>query len=241
MLALRSLLFNLLFFAWTTILCLMGLPLLALPRGIVVFFARVWATGIAAFLATIVGTRHEVRGIAPSGRPVIYAFKHQSAWETVLLPILVPDPATVLKCELLFVPIFGWYLLKTGQLPIDRGGGGKALKALLRAARARVAEGRSIVIFPEGTRMPPGQHRPYQPGVAALYGQLGLPVIPVALNSGLFWARRGFLKRPGRIAVEFLPPIEPGLSRYDFVAELERRTEEACARLLAETTNGEDG
>jgi len=239
MTAIRSLLFNLCFFGWTAILCVLGLPTLLLPRGVLVWFARFWARGMVAMLRGLVGLRHELRGLAHRPRGgAIFAFKHQSAWETIMLPLLVPDPMIVLKRELLAVPLFGWYLRKTGQIAVDRRGGGAALKRMLRAAAAGAAGGRSLVIFPEGTRTAPGQHRPYQPGIAALYAQLRLPVVPVALNSGSFWPRRSFAKRAGRIAVEFLPAIAPGLSREAFLAELERRTETACARLLAEARQG---
>jgi 1-acyl-sn-glycerol-3-phosphate acyltransferase len=232
---LRSLLFNIAFYGWTALACLTALPMLFLPRMAIVRLARVWAQGIVLMLAGLVGLRHEVRGLRHRrhGR-VLYAFKHQSAWDTIMLSLLLQDPTIVVKKELLAIPIFGWCLRKTGQIAVDRRGGAKALKALLRSAEQGAAAGRPIVIFPEGTRTAPGSHRPYQPGVAALYGQLELPVVPVALNSGLFWARRSFVKRPGLITVEFLPAIEPGLSRRRFLAELERRTEDACRRLQRE-------
>ena len=230
---LRSLLFNLAFFGWTTLACVVALPALLLPRGVLVWAGRIWARGIVSLLAAIVGLRYELRGegLRPAG-PAIFAFKHQSALDTLLLPLLLRDPAIVLKRELLFLPLFGWYLAKTRQIAVDRAGGAAALKRLLRQAERALAQGRPLAIFPEGTRVAPGQHRPYHPGVAALYGQLALPVVPVALNSGLFWPRRSFLKRPGLVTVELLPPIAPGLSRKAFLAELERRTEGACARLL---------
>jgi 1-acyl-sn-glycerol-3-phosphate acyltransferase len=241
MTALRSLLFNLAFFGWTALACVAALPTLVLPRGVLVRLARLWARGIVLLLAALLELRHEVRGKSP--RPeggAIYAFKHQSAWDTLLLPLLLQDPAIVLKQELLLIPLFGWYLAKTGQIAIDRRGGAAALKRMVRAAGRCIQAGRPLVIFPEGTRTAPGQHRPYLPGVAALYGQLALPVVPVALNSGLFWPRRSFLKRPGLMTVEFLPAIEPGLPRQAFLDELERRTESACQRLLA-TAEGTRG
>ena len=233
MTALRSLLFNLAFYGWTALACVVALPTLVLPRGVLVRLARLWARGIVLLLAALLNLRHEIRGKNPYPKGgVIYAFKHQSAWDTLLLPLLLRDPAIVLKKELLLIPLFGWYLAKTGQIAIDRRGGAAALKRMVRAAERCIRAGRPLVIFPEGTRTAPGQHRPYLPGVAALYGQLALPVVPVALNSGLFWPRRSFLKRPGLMTVEFLPAIEPGLSRQAFLDELERRTEGACARLL---------
>ncbi|HYB56196.1 MAG TPA: lysophospholipid acyltransferase family protein [Alphaproteobacteria bacterium] len=234
MTALRSLLFNLAFYGWTALACVVALPMLVLPRGVLVRLARLWVRGIVLQLAVLLNLRHEVRGENPQPKGgAIYAFKHQSAWDTLLLPLLLRDPAIVLKKELLLIPLFGWYLAKTGQIAIDRRGGAKALKRMVRAAARCIRAGRPLVIFPEGTRTAPGQHRPYLPGVAALYGQLALPVVPVALNSGLFWPRRSFLKRPGLMTVEFLPAIEPGLSRQAFLDELERRTEGACRRLLA--------
>jgi 1-acyl-sn-glycerol-3-phosphate acyltransferase len=235
MTALRSLLFNLSFYGWTALLCVLALPTLVLPRGVLIFGGRVWAYGTVALLRHIVGLRHEVRGLenrASGSR--IYALKHQSAWDTLLLPVLFDNPMIVLKRELIFLPLFGWYLVKTGQVAVDRRGRASALKRMVREAKAGAAASRPIVIFPEGTRVPPGESRPYHPGVAALYGLLGLPVVPVALNSGFFWPRRSFLKKPGLIVVEFLPAIPPGLERKAFLAELNRRIEEACARLAEE-------
>ena len=235
MTALRSLLFNALFYGLTAILCVLVLPSLAFPRGVLVWLGRVWAWIMVVLLRFLCGIDHEVRGLVPPGPGGrVYAFKHQSAWDTIMLPLLVRDPMIVMKKELLAIPIFGWYLLKTRQVAIDRGGGGVALKRMLRAAEAGARAGRPLVIFPEGTRMAPGTRRAYHPGVAALYGHLGLPVVPVALNSGRLWGRRSFAKKPGHIVVEFLPAIEPGLGRAAFTAELERRIEEACARLERE-------
>ena len=170
MTALRSLLFNLAFYGWTALACVVALPTLALPRGVLVRLARLWARGIVLLLAALLDLRHEVRGDIPHPKGgAIYAFKHQSAWDTLLLPLLLRDPAIVLKKELLAIPLFGWYLAKTGQIAIDRRGGATALKRMVRAAERCVQAGRPLVIFPEGTRTAPGQHRPYLPGVAALY------------------------------------------------------------------------
>ena len=139
----------------------------------------------------------------------------------------------MLKRELLFIPIVGWAMARAGNIAVERGDGAKALRGLVRQAKAAIAEGRSILIFPEGTRTPVGSQRPYQVGTAALYRQLGVPVVPVALNSGLFWGRRKFIKWPGIIDVEVLPPIPPGLDRETFMATLRERIEGATARLVA--------
>jgi 1-acyl-sn-glycerol-3-phosphate acyltransferase len=226
MTALRSLLFNGFFYGWTALCVVVGLPLLLGPRRGIYYLGRAWAHPILAALALLCGLRHEVRGREnlPAGA-VLIAAKHQSAWDTIIFSILLWDHSFVLKRELLWVPLFGLYLARAGLIAVDRQGGARALKQMVAAARRVAALGRPIVIFPEGTRVAPDQHRPYQPGVAALYGQLGLPVVPVALNSGLFWRRRSFLKRPGTITLEFLPPIAPGLPRKIFLARLEEAIE----------------
>jgi 1-acyl-sn-glycerol-3-phosphate acyltransferase len=235
MLLARSLLFNLALWLWTGVMVLAALPLLAAPRERMVALGRLWQRGVQALLARLTGLTYEVRGRERiPATPAIFAFKHQSAWETLVLNLLFPDLAIVLKRELTRIPLFGWYLLHAGMIGIDRAGGARALRMLVEDGRAALARGSSIVIFPEGTRAPVGERNPYQPGVAALYRQLECPVVPVALNSGLFWRRRGFIKRPGRIVVEFLPPIAPGLDRKAFMAELEHRLESATERLIAE-------
>jgi 1-acyl-sn-glycerol-3-phosphate acyltransferase len=147
--------------------------------------------------------------------------------------LLFDDAAIVLKRELVFIPIVGWAMARAGNITVARGDGARALRGLVRQAQARVRAGRSILIFPEGTRVAVGAEIPYQVGVAALYRQLGVPVVPVALNSGLFWGRRKFVKRPGVVTVEVLPPIPPGLGREAFMATLRERTESATARLVA--------
>ena len=232
----RSLLFNMLFFAWTAVMFVLSLPALLLPAGAVWWLARIWVQGVVLLLRLVVGLSHEVRGRGhrPAGA-ALFAAKHQSAWDTLIFALLLDRPAIVLKQELLNVPLFGWYMRKCRMIPVDRKGRAKALKQMSSAARDRAAAGRPILIFPEGTRVAPGQHRGYQPGVAALYGALDLPVVPVALNSGLFWGRRSFHKRPGRIVVEFLPPIPPGLDRREFMARLEAAIEGASGRLAGVT------
>jgi 1-acyl-sn-glycerol-3-phosphate acyltransferase len=163
----------------------------------------------------------------------VIAMKHQSAWDTFAVPVLFPLPVMVIKRELGWIPFYGWYALKAGMIPIDRRGGAKALLRLVADCKKALAQNRPIMIFPEGTRSAVGTRVPYQAGVAALYSALGVPLVPVAVNSGLFWSRRTFLKRPGRIVVEILPAIAPGADRRAALAELERRIEDATARLVA--------
>jgi 1-acyl-sn-glycerol-3-phosphate acyltransferase len=235
MLWLRSLGFNLAFVAVTALLGVVGLPFLLAPRRWAMRFGRFWAQAVLLLLKTIVGIDGEVRGRSnlPAG-PCLIAMKHQSAWDTLMLPPLLGDPAVVIKRELLFVPFYGWYAARAGSIFINRKGGGGALRRMLAAAKRAAAAGRPTVIFPEGTRTAPGQKLPYQPGVAALYQALDLPLVPAAVNSGLFWGRRSFVKRPGRAVLEFLQPIAPGLPRRELMAELEARIESATAALESE-------
>jgi len=234
MTAVRSALYNAAFYAWTVVLCLLFVPLLVLPRPWMQVAARQWQRGSLFLLRHLAGLDYEVRGREnlPDGAMVIAA-KHQSAWDTMVFHLLVKDPTYILKRELLRIPFVGWYLWRSGQIAIDRSAGASALKAMTAKARAALAEGRQIIIFPEGTRTAPGTDRPYQPGVAMLYG-LGAPVVPVALNSGLFWGRNTFLKKPGVITIEILPPMPEGLDRRAFVALLTERIETASRRLHAE-------
>lgn len=232
----RSLLFNTAFYSWTVIMALLALPQLLRSRLAMVRHAERWERGIQALLRSLVGLDYEVRGREhqPDSN-AIYAIKHQSAWDTITTHLLIDDPAIALKQELTRIPIFGQCLLHAGMIKIDRGHGTKALRSLIDGGRKAAERGSPIVIFPEGTRTPPGEKGAYHPGVAALYRQLALPVVPVALNSGLFWGRRSFAKRPGTILVEFVQPIDPGLDRKAFMAELEQRIETATDRLIAET------
>jgi len=231
----RALLFNVAFFGWTAIAGTVGLPFLLAPRTATMKFGRFWSRGVLVLLRIIVGLDYQIRGLDRVPRDgCIIAMKHQSAWDTLILPVVLGDPACVLKRELLLLPIYGWYAARAGSIAIDRKAGAAALRQLVAAARPIATQGRPIVIFPEGTRVAPGAHLPYQPGVAALYQALALPLVPAAVNSGLFWGRRSFLKRPGRITLEFLEPIPPGRTRRRVMAELERRVETATAILLRE-------
>jgi 1-acyl-sn-glycerol-3-phosphate acyltransferase len=231
----RALAFNLAFLAWTAILGTLGLPFLFTPRAMTMRFGRFWASSVLVLLRLIVGLGHEVRGLdrLPRGGCII-AMKHQSAWDALVLPVVLGDPAVVVKRELLLLPFYGWYALRAGSIAIDRKAGAGALRRMLAKARAPAAARRPIVIFPEGTRVAPGERKPYQPGVAALYQALSLPLVPAAVNSGLYWGRRSFAKRPGHIILEFLDPIAPGRTRPRVMAELERRIETATAALLRE-------
>jgi len=224
----RAFLFYVGLIAWTAIMGVAAVPVLPAPRRFLVAASRLWAQGVLAWLRLTVGLGHRVRGAVPSGR-VIVACRHQSAWETLALPTIIDDPAVVLKRELLLIPVFGWYLAAIGMIAVDRAGRAGALRRMMREARLAVDQGRPILVFPEGTRVAPGVRREYHSGIYALYRELSLPVVPVAVDSGHFWPRRSFAKRPGTITLEFLAPILPGLARDDFMAELRRRIDEASA------------
>lgn len=236
MLVLRSLAFNLAFYLWTVLMVVGYAWTLALPPRHLIAAQRRWAAGVNWLLRKLAGVEVEIRGPRPRP-PCIVAAKHQSAWDTMIWHAELDAPAIIMKRELLAIPIYGWMCRHSGMIPVDRKGGAKALKDMLERAQQAVAEGRPIVVFPQGTRTPPGlpvEKRPYQPGVAALYRATGVACVPVALNSGLFWPRRAFLRRPGRIVLEYLEPIPPGLDRKRFEAELVARIEGATARLEAE-------
>jgi 1-acyl-sn-glycerol-3-phosphate acyltransferase len=232
MTALRALVFNILYLLWTAAMHIVCLPLLLAPASVVHAAGKIWIAGSLWLLKICVGLTVREVGIEnlPT-QPVLFAAKHQSAWETLYLSWRLNHPAFVLKKELLLIPLFGWFLKRAGMIAIDRSGKAAALKKMISDARDVFAQGRPVIIFPEGTRVAPGQQKPYQPGIAALYAQLGVPVIPVALNSGLFWGRKAVLKRAGIITIEYLPPIPPGLDRKTFMRELETRIETAASRL----------
>ena len=236
---LRSACYHLLFIAWTLALAVLYLPLLLGPRLAVQRAAGLWVRGALALQRAVLGLAFELRGAEnlPRGAAIVAA-KHQSAWETLVFHALLPDPVFVLKKELLWLPFIGWYLTKSGQIAIDRGAGMKALSGMARRARAALAHGRQVIVFPEGHRQPPGVAGDYLPGIAMLYADPGtteeVPVIPVALNSGLFWRRNAFLRRAGTIVMEVLPPMPPGLERREFLDELRRRIEGATRALEAE-------
>lgn len=229
MTALRSAAFLLWFALISVILSLIFVPVLILPRGATIWLARLWARATFWGLKVFAGIGFEVRGVPPKG-PVLVASKHMSMWDTLALYLVLDSPGIVLKRELLYVPFFGWFVWKAAAIPINRSAGASALRKMSQAAKGVLAEGRPVLIFPEGTRKKPGAAPDYKPGVAGLYSQLGVPCIPVALNSGVYWT--SFTKYPGTIVLEFLEAIPPGLKRAEFMALLEKRIETATAAIL---------
>lgn len=231
---LRSAAFFLWFVLISVVVHIAFLPALVISRRGAVAAARLWCAGILWGLRVIAGLGYEVRGQIPK-TPVLVASKHMTMWDTVALFYLIGDPVFVLKRELMQIPFYGWYARRVGMIAIDRQAGGAALRAMTKAARRALAGGLSVVIFPEGTRKKPSASPDYKPGVAALYQRLDVPCIPVALNSGLYWTGpAGLLKKNGRIVLQFLGPIAPGLNRQEFMRTLEARIEQATAQLVSE-------
>jgi 1-acyl-sn-glycerol-3-phosphate acyltransferase len=229
MIFLRSLLFALWMLGVTLVQGLIALPLLLAPRRTVAQFCRFWAQSLLWGLKVLAGVDMRINGEVPRGA-VLVASKHMSMWDTLALYVVLGDPGIVLKRSLLLVPFFGWYLARSTAIPIDRAAGASALRAMAKGAGDVLAQGRPVLIFPEGTRQPPGAAPAYKPGVSGLYGQLDVPCVPVALDSGAFW--QGFRKRPGTITLAFLEPIPPGLKRAQFMPILEERIETATRALL---------
>ena len=225
----RSLLFNVLFYVTTTTFVVIGSPLLFAPRRWAMAALALHARFELWLLKTIVGTKLEVRGAEKLPEGAAGRRKHQSAWETFALIPLFRDPAMLMKRELFWIPFHGWFSHKFEMIPVDRDKGPAALRRMLREAKKRVADGREIIIFPEGTRRAPGAPPDYKTGVALLYESLGVPCLPVALNSGLFWPRRSLRRHPGTIVVEFLDPIPPGLPKAEFLQRLADAIEGASA------------
>ncbi|MHA7898805.1 MAG: lysophospholipid acyltransferase family protein [Henriciella sp.] len=233
----RSIIYMVWLYGWMAILAILALPTLLLPRGAILWFIRLYARLVLLGLRWICGIQVEFRGRqhVPGG-PVLIAGKHQAMLD-VFVPFLVfDDPVLVMKRELLWYPALGWYALKTRMLAIDRSGGAKTMKMMLAAAEKRVkGETRQMLIYPEGTRTLPGAEPDYKPaGVRAFYKSLGVPMVPFATNSGLCWPARGFVRTPGKIVYEVLPPIDPDLAPKAMLVELQDKLEAGSERLLVE-------
>lgn len=235
MILLRSLIFNVCFYLLLIAMMIIGLPILPMRRQLVQAWSRLWAKMALVLLDRICNLKVEFRGLerVPTGAALI-APKHQSFLETFALLAVVPDFVFVHKRELSLIPLFGWYLWGTEQIPIDRGKPGGALAEVVRGARKVFAENRQLIIFPEGTRRRAGARPQYKAGVAQVQSEMRVVCVPVALNSGLFWPRRHFRRYPGTLVIEFLEPIPPGHSKAEFMDLLQKRIETATDQLVAE-------
>ena len=231
----RSIVFGILFYVTTVLFLILGSPLLLAPRKWALEALKAHARTELWLLKHIVGLNFEVRGLERlPDTPMLVASKHQSAWETFALIPVFRDPALLMKRELFWIPLHGWFSNKFQMIPVDRDKGPTALRTMLRHAKSRVEAGREIIIFPEGTRRPPGAPPAYKTGIVLLYNSLGVPCVPVALNSVLFWPRRTWYRKPGTIIVEILDPIPPGLPKAEFMTRLQTAIETASDRLVAE-------
>ncbi|MDH6234082.1 1-acyl-sn-glycerol-3-phosphate acyltransferase [Mesorhizobium soli] len=240
MVQIRSLAFNIVFYANLILQMIFWTPyyfLVSRKRAWLV--PKFWACSSLWLQEKIAGTRSEVTGQEnlPEGSYII-APKHQSFWDTIAFLPYIPDALYILKRELTWIPFFGWYIAKMRMIPVNRGSRSKALKAAVAATKAELARNsRQLIIYPEGTRRPPGAEPAYKWGIVELYTQLNLPVVPVAHVAGLYWPRRKFLRYPGTIRARFLPPIPPGLGKEEFMQRLIAETEAACDQLLIEATS----
>ena len=236
MILLRSLIFNVLFYLNTAVWLVIALPTFFMPYRAILWIAKTWGRCNLVLLRVVAGIDCEIRGrekIPPGA--LIVAPKHQSAWETFALLPLFDNPLFIVKRELEWIPIFGWLMIKGRMVPVDRSAGSQALAAMTERARLELSHGRQLIIFPEGTRRPAGAEPRYKYGVAHLYAAEGVPCLPIALNSGLFWPRRSILRFPGTVLVEVLDPIAPGLDKDDFFKRLQGELEAATTRLIAES------
>lgn len=230
---LRSLVYNLLFYLLLVFWIVVAIPTFVMPRAAVMAVARWWGRSSIWLMRVVCGTRVEYRGLEkiPKG-PLIVASKHQSFWETFALLQFFDEPLFILKRELMWIPMFGLLLKKANMIGIDRQAGGRALLAMTRRAGEAVRRGRQLIIFPEGTRRPVDAPPSYKTGIAQIYVDCGVECLPVALNSGLFWPRRTFMRYPGTLVVEFLDVLPPGMARREFVARVSTVIEEATHRLV---------
>jgi len=235
MVFLRSLAFNAFFYLHTIFWLFALLPTEVLPKPAFWWGVKRWAKINRWAISAIGGVKVEIRGLEnlPKGGLLIAA-KHQSTFETVSLLDLFDRPTFVMKRELRKIPLFGWYTVKGEQIAVDRSAGRSALVDMTERARVEAGRGREILIFPEGTRKPAGASPQYKHGIAHLYANLGVPLVPMALNSGLFWGRHDFFRHPGTLVVEFLPPIPAGRDPEEVYAEMQTVIETASDRLIAE-------
>jgi 1-acyl-sn-glycerol-3-phosphate acyltransferase len=241
MIVIRSIALNTAFYVFFLVVSILGIPFLIAPKG-ALMVAKFWARINLWLMETIGGVKLEVRGRdkLPAGGCIIAA-KHQSALETFGIVPFVGDFAFILKRELNWIPLFGWYTLRAGMIGVNRGARSQALRDMTVDAKKAIANGRQIIIYPEGTRRPPGAPPVYKYGPVHLYSQLDTVVVPVAVNTGLYWPRRSFLRYPGTAVLEFLDPIPPGMEAEAFKQKLEGMIEEASNRLIAEARSRGEG
>ena len=234
MIAIRSALFNVLFYLVLFGMLVVGMPLMLLGEQAIKNYARRWGRISIWLLEKVCGVRLEYRGLdnLPEGGFIVAA-KHQSFLDVLALLPLAPRFAYIMKRELAWIPLFGQFMMAGGMIAINRTRGRTNMPDLIRQVRSILDGGGQLIIFPEGTRRPPGAEPQYKSGVTHLYVGSGMPCVPVALNSGLFWPRRSFLRHPGTLVIEVMPAIPPGVDKARFLPELQSRLEAPTNRLLA--------
>ena len=230
---LRSLVFNVLFYIVLAFLTLLAAPTFFMPVNALLTLVRWWAKTSLFLMRVVCNIKVEFRGAEkiPKG-PLVVVSKHQSFWETFAFVLLLDRPIFILKRQLTYIPLFGQLLIKAGMIGIDRTGGVRALLDMTKQARDAVRGGAQLLIFPEGTRSPPGAPPNYKNGFAQIYSACGVPCLPIALNSGLFWPRRTFMRYPGTLIVEFLEPLPPGLPKDEYILRIRNGIEDATSRLV---------
>ncbi len=234
---LRAYLFSFLFMFGTLLLCIIASPIMLIPsKKIIMTVPHIWAKSSMWLLKIIVGLKYEIKGIENMPKqPCIIACKHQSAFETCVFHEVFSNTAYVFKKSLGMIPFVGWFMIRSGSISVDRASGSAAMRSILDGAKKATTDGYNVVIFPEGTRTAVGEKTQYNPGISFLYDKLPeVPVIPVAINSGLFWPRYSFLKLPGKITIEFLPAMEQNLNKREFINKLADRIEEKTSILIEE-------
>jgi len=229
----RSIIFYLLLYMWTLTLGVLALPYLLLPSSYVRSLANLWISGILELLKLTCGITYEIKNIENiPDRAVIVASKHQSAFETLLLFRLVKNSIFIHKRELFLIPIFGLYLKKSNMISINRNEGAKAIRKMLNEVKQNILNGYSIIIFPEGTRKKPGDPPDYKTGIAGIYKESEAEVLPVAVNSGNYWPKHTFIKKPGNIIIKFLKPIPSKLEKSEFLKKIESVIEDETNKII---------
>ena len=243
MIVLRALVFNAWFFGLTIVLGIAGLFVRVFARRHILGFARFWAGLVLWGARAICGIEVRVTGMAhlPPEGPALLASEHQSAFDTLIWMRLLSRPSYVVKQELTRIPLFGPLLVPAGMIPVDRSAGASALRGLLGATRRAYADKRQIIIFPQGTRVAPGEHVPLQPGIAAIATHLDMAVTPVATNSGAHWGKRAFMKYPGTIDIWIGAPIAASTRRVPLLAAIEAHWRQAEKQNAGAVDNSVDG
>jgi 1-acyl-sn-glycerol-3-phosphate acyltransferase len=229
----RSLLFIAAMYLWMGILGLVGAPFAAFSRDWAFRFVHLYARSVVWLLKVLCRIKVEVRGEVPTG-DVIVVSKHQSFLDVILHAMLVPRVNFIMKRELLYAPIFGFYAKRLGVAPVKRGDRGKAMKKMVEDVQSGGGKPAQLIIYPQGTRVPPGQHKPYKVGAGVLYEKFGKPCIPAATNTGVFWPKRGFYRKPGTVVMHYMPVMPAGLKVKEFMAQMEETIETESNALMRE-------